>query len=59
MRRRIEATIQKFESKLDTTISEADRKALYGIDYVKLTNLRKINRAIKEKFAMIAKNYID
>ena len=57
--RQIESIIQKFEYKLHTTISEADKKTLYDIDYVNFTNLRKINRVIKEKFASIAPNYID
>lgn len=58
MYKRIEATINKFEEKLNTKITKADKTTLYSINYSSLNNLRKINRAIKEKFAEIAKAYI-
>lgn len=59
MYKKIEVTINNFESKLDKTISKEDKAYLYGIDYLSLNNLRKINRAIKERFAVISKNYVD
>lgn len=58
MYKRIEVTIKKFEEKLNVTISKEDKAILYSIDYSSLNNLRKINRAIKEKFAEISKAYI-
>lgn len=58
MYKKIEVTIKKFEEKLGVEISKADKAILYSIDYSKLNNLRKINRAIKEKFAQIASNYM-
>ena len=58
MYKRIEVTIKKFEEKLNVTISKEDKAILYSIDYSSLNNLRKINRAIKEKFAEISRAYI-
>lgn len=58
MYKRIEVTIKKFEEKLNVTISKEDKAILYRIDYSSLNNLRKINRAIKEKFAEISRSYI-
>lgn len=58
MYKRIEVTIKKFEEKLNVTISKEDKAILYNIDYSSLNNLRKINRAIKEKFAEISKAYM-
>ena len=58
MYKRIEVTIKKFEEKLNVTISKEDKAILYHIDYSSLNNLRKINRAIKEKFAEISKAYM-
>ncbi len=58
MKKRIEVTIKKFEDKLGVEIGKEDKDKLYGIDYVSLNNLRKINRAIKDRFAEIAKLYI-
>ena len=58
MYKRIEVTIKKFEEKLNVTISKEDKAILYSIDYSPLNNLRKINRAIKEKFAEISRAYI-
>lgn len=58
MYKRIELTIQKFEKKLNTKITKEDKAILFSINYSSLNNLRKINRAIKEKFAEIAKAYI-
>ncbi len=58
MYKRIEVTIKKFEEKLNVNISKDDKAILYSIDYSSLNNLRKINRAIKEKFAEISKAYI-
>lgn len=58
MNKRIEVTIKKFEEKLGVEISTDDKTQLYSIDYISLNNLRKINRAIKERFADIAKKYI-
>lgn len=58
MYKRIDVTIKKFEEKLGVTISIEDKAILYSVDYSSLNNLRKINRAIKEKFAEISKNYI-
>lgn len=58
MYKRIDATIHKFEEKLNTKITKEDKAILYSINYSSLNNLRKINRAIKEKFATIAKAYI-
>lgn len=58
MYKRIEVTIKKFEEKLNVTISKEDKSNLYSIDYSSLNNLRKINRAIKEKFAEISKTYM-
>ena len=59
MYKKIDVTIKKFEERLGATISKTDKAILYGIDYSKLNNLRKINRAIKEKFAEISNNYMD
>lgn len=59
MYKKIKVTVDNFESKLDKTISKEDKMYLYSIDYSSLNNLRKINRAIKERFAMISKNYVD
>lgn len=56
--KRIENTLQKFESKLGVSISQEDKQRLYNIDY-SLNNLRKINRSIKDRFAEIAKKYIE
>lgn len=58
MYKRIEVTIKKFEEKLNVTISKEDKSNLYSIDYSSLNNLRKINCAIKEKFAEISKTYM-
>ena len=58
MDKRIEDTIQKFETILNTKIKDEDREKLYSKDLLVLNNLRKINRAIKEKIVGIAKNYI-
>ena len=58
MYKRIEVTIKKFEEKLNVAISKEDKAILYHIDYSSLNNLRKINRAIKEKFAEISKAYM-
>ena len=58
MNKRIEVTIKKFEEKLGVEISKEDKALLYGIDYTSLNNLRKINHAIKDRFAEIAKTYI-
>lgn len=58
MYKRIEVTIKKFEEKLNVTVSKEDKAILYHIDYSSLNNLRKINRAIKEKFAEISKAYM-
>ena len=58
MIKRIDGTIIKFEEKLGKIISQEDRAILYSIDCSSLNNLRKINRAIKEKFALISKSYI-
>ncbi len=58
MNKRIEVTIKKFEEKLGVEISVDDKTQLYSIDYISLNNLRKINRAIKDRFAEIAKKYI-
>ena len=54
----IDVTIKKFEEKLGVEISKEDKALLYSIDYTSLNNLRKINRAIKDRFAEIAKTYI-
>ena len=59
MYKKIDVTIKKFEERLGVTISKTDKAILYSIDYSKLNNLRKINRAIKEKFAEISNNYMD
>lgn len=59
MYKKIKVTVDNFESKLDKTISKEDKMYLYSIDYSSLNNLRKINRVIKERFAMISKNYVD
>ena len=58
MYKRIEVTIKKFEDKLGVSISKEDKAVLYSIDYTSLNNLRKINRAIKERFAEISKGYM-
>lgn len=58
MYKRIEVTIKNFEEKLNVTISKEDKANLYHIDYSSLNNLRKINHAIKEKFAEISKAYM-
>ena len=58
MYKRIEVTIKNFEEKLNVTLSKEDKAILYHIDYSSLNNLRKINRAIKEKFAEISKAYM-
>ncbi len=58
MYKRIENTIQKFEQTLNVEISKEDKKILYDIDYNKLNNLRKINRAIKDNFSKISNNYL-
>ena len=59
MYKKIDVTIKKFEERLGATISKTDKAILYSIAYSKLNNLRKINRAIKEKFAEISSNYMD
>lgn len=58
MNKRIETTIKKFEEKLGVAISKEDKALLYSIDYTSLNNLRKINRAIKDRFSEIAKTYL-
>lgn len=59
MYKRIEKIIENFEKSLNVKISKNDKAFLYSIDYHGLNNLRKINRAIKDKFAEIANNYLD
>ena len=58
MYKRIDVTVRNFEEKLNVTISKEDKAILYHIDYSSLNNLRKINRAIKEKFVEISKAYM-
>ena len=59
MYKRIDVTIKNFEAKLNKVISKDDKAFLYDINYSSLNNLRKINRAIKEKFAVLSRTYLD
>lgn len=59
MYKKIETTIIKFEEKIGKKITKEDKTLLYSIDYSSLNNLRKINRAIKERFAKIASSYLN
>ena len=58
MYKRIESTISKFEERIGKSITQEDKQFVFKINYAELNNLRKINRAIKDKFAEISSKYI-
>jgi len=55
---RIEQTLEKFEKVLDVKVSNEDKLEIYNIDVNNLTNLRKINQIIKDKFTKLYESYL-